>query len=60
MQTLALEMTTPLNEYTGRLSRVSTRHKHNRRNTQLNVLLVSVVTIAVDGNVCLWECANNL
>ena len=31
VQTLALEIITPLNECTGRLSRVSTRHKHNRR-----------------------------
>ena len=29
VQTLALEIITPLNECTGRLSRVSTRHKHN-------------------------------
>ena len=31
VQTLAFEIITPLNECTGRLSRVSTRHKHNRR-----------------------------
>ena len=34
MQTLALEIITPLNECTGRLSRVSTWHKHNRRGMQ--------------------------
>ena len=34
MQTLALEIKTPLNECTGRLSRISTRHKHNRRGMQ--------------------------
>ena len=34
VQTLALEIITPLNECTGRLSRVSTRHKHNRRGMQ--------------------------
>ena len=31
VQTLALEIITPLNECTGKLSRVSTRHKYNRR-----------------------------
>ena len=30
VQTLALEIITPSNECTGRLSMVSTRHKHNR------------------------------
>ena len=34
VQNLALEIITLLNECTGRLSRVSTRHKHNRRNMQ--------------------------
>ena len=34
VQTLALEIITPLNECTGRLSRVSTWHKHNRRGMQ--------------------------
>ena len=34
VQTLALEIITPLNECTGRLSRVSTRHKHNRHGMQ--------------------------
>ena len=34
VQTLALEIITPLNECTRRLSRVSTRHKHNRRGMQ--------------------------
>ena len=34
VQTLALEIITPLNECTGRLSWVSTRHKHNRRGMQ--------------------------
>ena len=34
VQTLALEIITPLNECTGRLSRVSTRHKHNMRGMQ--------------------------
>ena len=34
VQILALEIITPLNECTGRLSRVSTRHKHNRRGMQ--------------------------
>ena len=37
VQTLALEIITPLNECTGRLSRVSTRHKHNRRGMQKKV-----------------------
>ena len=34
VQTLALEIITPLNECTGRLSRASKRHKHNRRGMQ--------------------------
>ena len=34
VQTLALELITPFNECTGRLSRVSTRHKHKRRGMQ--------------------------
>ena len=37
LQTLALEIITPLNGCTGRLSRVSTRHKHNRRGMQIKV-----------------------
>ena len=37
VQTLALEIITPLNECTGRLSRVSTRHKQNRRGMQKKV-----------------------
>ena len=36
VQTLAFEIT-PLNECTWRLSRVSTRHKHNRRGMQKKV-----------------------
>ena len=37
VQTLALEIIKPLNECAGRLSRVSTRHKHNRRGMQKKV-----------------------